>query len=133
MRKVYEETASGPVRGPSSSRQMMGTGYIVPQHISFSEDITTSILNARPSFMDTDEFKVVSYDPDATITARKSATRSAPIPIFPSSTGTIRRRVARKSTRHSHSGDGGIPRSLSGDSPVESSESDDDWVPGKSI
>lgn len=116
---------------------MTGTGYIVPQQMGFTGDITAAIMSARPSTMDLDDLRMVSYDPEATITARKSASKSAPIPIFASVGGTVRRRTVRKSTRHSGS-DGTSNSSRSerqkrGPDSGESSEDDDEWVPGKSV
>jgi len=89
-------------------------------------------LSARPSISEPDAMRVVAYDPEATITARKSHNRATPMPIF-SSTGTIRRRAVRKTARLP--GGEGFARSQprAGDSGVESSESDDEWIPGKSI
>jgi hypothetical protein len=112
---------------------MTGTGYIVPQQIGTSDDLTAAILSARPSTSEPDTIRMVAYDPDATITARKSHNRATPMPIF-SPTGTIRRRVVRKTARLPGGGEG-FARSYTraGDSGMESSESDDEWVPGKSI
>ena len=112
---------------------MTGTGYIVPQQISTSDDLTAAILSARPSTSEPDAMRMIAFDPEATITARKSHNRTNPMPIF-SSTGTVRRRAVRKTARLSGGGEG-FARSYphAGDSGVESSESDDEWVPGKSI
>jgi hypothetical protein len=144
LRKIYEEqaaTASGSDSSRSANRkQMTGTGYIVPQQIHFSEDITAAIISARPSTSEPDDIRMVTYDPEATITARKSSNRSAPIPMF-SSIGPIRRRVTRKASRTRHSLGDITTRSSSNtddqrggsDSGIESPESDDEWVPGKSI
>ncbi|PVF96301.1 hypothetical protein CPB86DRAFT_709363, partial [Serendipita vermifera] len=144
LRKIYEEQAAG-ASGSDSSRsanrkQMSGTGYIVPQQIHFSEDITAAIISARPSISEPDDIRMVSYDPEATITARKPSNKVAPIPIF-SSIGPIRRRVTRKASRTRHSLGDSTTRSSSttddarggSDSGIESPESDDEWVPGKSI
>lgn len=115
-------------------KQMTGTGYIVPQHSGTSEDLTAAIMSARPSMSEPDAIRMVAYDPEATISARKVNTRATPMPIFSSSTGTIRRRAARKTARLPGSGDG-LARSYphAADSGAESAESDDEWVPGKSI
>lgn len=118
---------------------MTGTGYIVPQQLTAPRDITASIISARPIPSDTDEFRMVSYDPEATITARKNTSKSAPIPIFTSSAGTVRRRTARKTARTpgndatSGSSSQDSRAKHGADSGIESSESDDEWVPGKSI
>ncbi|KAG8825043.1 exp1-like protein [Serendipita sp. 399] len=140
LRKIYEEQAGSG--NPSSNtstirRQMAGTGYIVPQQMGISDDITAAILSAKPTSGDLDEFRMVSYDPQATITARKSASKASAVPVF-STTGTIRRRV-RKATRYSlndsasrsHSRGGG--HHSGADDSMDSAESDDEWVPGKSI
>jgi len=113
---------------------MAGTGYIVPQHSGTSDDLTAAIMSARPSTSEPDAIRMVAYDPEATITVRKQHNRTMPMPIFSSSTGTIRRRATRKTARLPGSGEG-IARSYphAGDSGVESAESDDEWVPGKSI
>jgi len=139
LRKIYEEQASSG-NSNISRKQMTGTGYIVPQQISLSENITAAIMSARPSTLDSDELRMVSYDPEATITARKNTSRSAPIPIFPSSSagGPVRRRVVRKTARLSGS-EGASSSSRSRSRPKsgmdsgDSSEDDDEWVPGKSI
>lgn len=136
LRKIYEEQASMSERGSRSParKQMTGTGYIVPQHSGTSEDLTAAIMSARPSMSEPDAIRMVAYDPEATISARKVNTRATPMPIFSSSTGTIRRRAARKTARLPGSGDG-LARSYphAADSGAESAESDDEWVPGKSI
>jgi hypothetical protein len=135
QRKIYEEHASSG-NGAVSHKQMTGTGYIVPPQIGLSGDITAAIMSARPSTLDSDELRMVSYDPEATITARRNTSKSAPIPIFPSAGGTVRRRVVRKAAKLSGS-DGASNSSRNrqkrGDDIGDSSEDDDEWVPGKSI
>lgn len=140
LRKVYEEQAGSNERGGFRSparKQMAGTGYIVPQHSGTSDDLTAAIMSARPSTSEPDGIRMVAYDPQATITVRRSNNRSNPMPIFSSSTGTIRRRAARKTSRLPESAHGhGFARSYphnTADSGAESAESDDEWVPGKSI
>ncbi|KAG8761441.1 exp1-like protein [Serendipita sp. 396] len=135
LRKIYEEQAGSGSSSSNTStmrKQMAGTGYIVPQQMGISDDITAAILSAKPNG-DSDEFRMVSYDPQATITNRKNASKASAVPIF-STTGTIRRRV-RKATRYSiaDSAPSSHSRGDEADSSMDSAESDDEWVPGKSI
>ncbi|CAG7848408.1 SubName: Full=Uncharacterized protein {ECO:0000313/EMBL:CCA71712.1} [Serendipita indica DSM 11827] len=160
LRKIYEEQA-GSSSANARKQMAAGTGYIVPQQMNttLSDDVTASILSANPNTgnrysshggSDSDDLHMVSYDPQATITARKSSTTasskaiataaaaasfasngkamSSSIPVSFSATGTIRRRTAaaRKSARQIMMDDGA-------QSPPDSSEDDDEWVPGKSV
>ncbi|KIM20259.1 hypothetical protein M408DRAFT_308571 [Serendipita vermifera MAFF 305830] len=134
LRKVYEEKANMGSCSPAR-KQMTGTGYIVPQHSGTSEEPTAATMSDRSSMSESHAI-MVAYEPEATISAGKTNTRATPMPmpVFSSSTRTIRQRAARKTARLPGGGDG-LARSYphAADSGAESADSDDEWVPGKSI